>query len=263
MIKLSQRLEKIAAWVPQGMRVADIGSDHALLPLYLIQSGVASAAIAGELNDGPFAAARKAVSQAGLSSQIQVRQGDGLAAIEAGEADCITIAGMGGALMANILEAGTRTGKLAGVDSLVLQPNVGEDAVRRWLVANGWFLQREQILEEDGKRYEILQAVSRQNGQELNRQLFDRKRVLHLSGVRDAADADWLLYTMGPWLISELDAVFVAKWRSEAANLRRICERLAQSELAEALEKRRRFEQQIMLIEEVLSCLPMDKPLYN
>lgn len=263
MIKLSQRLEKIAAWVPRGMRVADIGSDHALLPIYLIQSGIASAAIAGELNDGPLAAARKAVSQAGLSGRIQVRQGDGLAAIEAGEAGCITIAGMGGALMAGILDAGNRAGKLAGVNSLVLQPNVGEDAVRRWLVANGWFLQREQIMEEDGKRYEILQAVSHPEGQELNRRLYDSKRVSHLSEVRDAAAAEWLLYTMGPWLISEADSVFAAKWKSEAANLRRICEQLAQSELAEATEKRRRLEEQIMLIEEVLSCLPMDKPLFN
>ena len=78
MIKLSRRLQTIADQVTQGARVADIGSDHALLPVYLIQSGRCPSAIAGELNTGPYQAARKQTAEAGLKAVIEVRQGDGL-----------------------------------------------------------------------------------------------------------------------------------------------------------------------------------------
>ena len=110
MIKLSRRLQTIADQVTQGARVADIGSDHALLPVYLIQSGRCPSAIAGELNTGPFQAARKQTAEAGLKTVIEVRQGDGLSVLEPGEADTVTIAGMGGSLMADILEAGGTQG---------------------------------------------------------------------------------------------------------------------------------------------------------
>lgn len=88
-----------------------------------------------------------------------MRRGDGLEVLEPGEADCITIAGMGGSLIAAILDRGQKQGKLAGVKTLALQPNVGEDILRRWLLGNGWVLISEHILEEDGKTYEILTAV--------------------------------------------------------------------------------------------------------
>ncbi|MGZ4031269.1 MAG: tRNA (adenine(22)-N(1))-methyltransferase, partial [Tumebacillaceae bacterium] len=96
MINISNRLARIASFVPQDMKMADIGSDHAYLPLYLAQSGKIVSAIAGEVNDGPFRGAERNVRAHGMKDKISVRKGNGLAVLEPGEVDVITIAGMGG-----------------------------------------------------------------------------------------------------------------------------------------------------------------------
>jgi tRNA (adenine22-N1)-methyltransferase len=134
-IVLSKRLKTIADYCPAGSRVADIGSDHALLASYLLANGLASFVIAGELNDGPYQAAREQVAKLAAADRASVRKGDGLAVLAPGETDVICIAGMGGQLIASILERGKA--KLPGVKRLILQPNVGEEVVRRWLLDNG------------------------------------------------------------------------------------------------------------------------------
>lgn len=96
-MELSRRLEKIASYVPDQAVLADIGSDHALLPVYLVQNGKIAAAVAGELNDGPYLAARKQVDGTGTQDRISVRKGDGLSVLRRGEADTVVIAGMGAA----------------------------------------------------------------------------------------------------------------------------------------------------------------------
>src|SRR5690554_6840208 len=103
-VKLSKRLAMIAGQIPIGDRVADIGSDHAHLPVYLAQQGLIEYAIAGELNEGPFLTACKQVQQANLEHKVSVRHGDGLSVLRANEVDTIVIAGMGGSTMVSILE---------------------------------------------------------------------------------------------------------------------------------------------------------------
>ncbi|WP_313998573.1 class I SAM-dependent methyltransferase [uncultured Paenibacillus sp.] len=260
MLKLSKRLLAIADLVPPGARVADIGSDHALLPVYLVQSGKAAGAIAGELNEGPLQAARSQIAAAGLSGRIAARQADGLAAIEAGEADCVTIAGMGGALMSAILAHGEAAGKLRGVGTLVLQPNVGEDAVREWLLDSGWYLAGERILEEDGKIYEVLHAVKVSDAGPLNRALYDAA-FLPLARPQEQK-REWLI-RMGPWLLRQPDGVLVRKWESERDKLRAICRSIELSEQAEARGKSALLRGRIDTIGEVLACLHTVKPLHN
>ena len=126
---LSKRLLNVAKLVPKGARLADIGSDHAYLPAYLALKGQIEFAVAGEVVKGPFQNAQQVVRAQGLNEQIAVRLADGLAAIEASDQiDTITICGMGGTLICDILEKGKD--KLVKHPFLILQPNVGEKNVR-------------------------------------------------------------------------------------------------------------------------------------
>lgn len=260
MIKLSKRLQMIADKVTPGSRVADIGSDHALLPVYLVQSGVCPSAIAGELNTGPFLAARKQTADAGLNEKISVRQGNGLAVLKPGETDTVTIAGMGGSLMSAILEEGHRSGKLTGVKELVLQPNVGEDEVRAWLLEKGWYLSGESILEEDGKIYEVLHAVTDNEADKRNETVYDGE---FLKLGYDRLVLKQILLRMGPYLLREASPVLAKKWRSEIGKLERIIAQMSGSEQAESLLKAAQFRKDIELIEEVLQCLQTDIPSSN
>ncbi|RXS62082.1 tRNA (adenine-N(1))-methyltransferase, partial [Streptococcus pyogenes] len=117
--QLSNRLAQVAAYVPKGVKLLDVGSDHAYLPIFLVETNQISAAIAGEVVRGPYESALKNVTQSGLAEHIQVRLANGLAAFEeADDVTAITICGMGGRLIADILEAGKE--KLQGIERLVL-----------------------------------------------------------------------------------------------------------------------------------------------
>ncbi len=151
---MDARLRSIAEFVPRGSRVADIGTDHAQLAIELIKSGRASKVIAADKNEGPLDAARKNISDAGLDDRIETRLGDGLKILRADEVDVICIAGMGGALIAEILSAGVPL----SVERLILQPmNVG-DRLRQWLELNGWLVIDEDLSEVGGIVYEIISA---------------------------------------------------------------------------------------------------------
>ncbi|MBD2869501.1 tRNA (adenine(22)-N(1))-methyltransferase [Paenibacillus arenilitoris] len=259
-MKLSRRLQAVADYVTSGHRMADIGSDHAMLPVYLLQAGKCPSAVAGELNKGPYEAARKQVADAGLNERLAVRQGNGLAVVRAGETDAVTIAGMGGSLMRDILETGRKEGKLEGVKELVLQPNVGEELVREWLFEQGWYLKAESIVEEDGKIYEIMHAVKSEDAAARNAELYDG-RFLPLELSREAGRA--LLMRMGPHLLRSPQPALFTKWRGELHKLERIWWQMGDSELPEAARKRERYREEMNRLEEVLQCLPTVKPSYS
>lgn len=154
---LSNRLMQVANYIPLGARLADIGSDHAYLPCFLVLQQRIPYAVAGEVVKGPFELAQLHVAQNGLANRITVRLADGFMAVEADDRiDTVSICGMGGDLITSILERGRIEGKLNGVTTIVAQPNVDEHQVRRWLMHNGYAIVEETILEENGKIYEII-----------------------------------------------------------------------------------------------------------
>lgn len=232
--KLSKRLEAVAKHIPENSSVADIGSDHAYLPCHLAKKGRISFAIAGEVAEGPFQSALSQVQSEGLTNRIAVRKGDGLDVIEPGEVACITIAGMGGPLIASILERGKS--KLEGVTKLVLQPNIGAFAIREWLLKNGWKLAGETILREDGKIYEVLSAV----------------RGIPEEPYSDTNREAEILF--GPYLMKEKNEAFREKWGVEIQNWKKILEQLEHAGESEAtFTKRREMQGKIRMAEEVLS----------
>ncbi|HGK1997689.1 TPA: tRNA (adenine(22)-N(1))-methyltransferase TrmK [Streptococcus pneumoniae] len=220
---ISKRLELVASFVPQGAILLDVGSDHAYLPIELVERGKIESAIAGEVVEGPYQSVVKNVEAHGLEEKIQVRLANGLAAFEEEDrVSVITIAGMGGRLIARILEEGL--GKLANVERLILQPNNREDDLRIWLQDHGFQIVAESILEEAGKFYEILVVEAGQ-------------MKLSASDVR-----------FGPFLSKEVSPVFVQKWQKEAEKLE-----FALGQIPEKnLEERQVLVDKIQAIKEVL-----------
>lgn len=154
MRKLTPRLAAVASLVRDGARVADIGTDHALLPVWLAESGRCPAAIASDIGEGPAAAARRTVEAAGLTGRIAVRVGDGLSPILPQEAEDIVIAGMGGETIAAILAAApwVRDERLR----LVLQPMSRPERLRRFLYENGFAIWRETVVAEGARLYVVM-----------------------------------------------------------------------------------------------------------
>lgn len=154
---LSLRLERVAANVPVGARLADIGSDHGYLPVALMRRGLIAAAVAGEVATTPFHAAQRTVRDNDLQPHISVRLADGLAAIQPGDGiTAISICGMGGETIRDILDNGKAY--LRGKERLILQPNGGEQPLRQWLMDNGYSILHEELLRENRFYYEIIVA---------------------------------------------------------------------------------------------------------
>lgn len=153
---IGKRLETIAGMVPQGSILADIGTDHAYLPVWLLKNGCIKSAVAGDIAAGPCQAARNTVAANNMQNLVQVRMGSGLEVIKIGEVDCITIAGMGASTIISILEANFSVA--ASAKLLVLQPMAGAASLRRWLCNNGWQLVDEELVDDKPHFYEIIAA---------------------------------------------------------------------------------------------------------
>ena len=156
-IHLSKRLARIASFVEPEARIADIGTDHAYIPIALAEAGTIDFAVASDIGAGPCAIARTNIANAGLQDKIVVRQADGLAGLRAEDGlDTIIIAGMGGQLMIDILEAGMT--HLDGTESLILAPNRDDYTVRAWLAEHEFGILDEALLEDEGHVYPIIVA---------------------------------------------------------------------------------------------------------
>ena len=156
-IHLSPRLESIARLVTPGNRVADIGTDHAYLPIFLCQNGKAPSAIAADLRSGPLRIASANICRAGLEDRIRVRQSDGVSAFQYAETETLIIAGMGGRLICHILEEGLSI--LPGFREIILQPQAEICQVRCFLADHDIRISDETCTEDEGKFYPVIRAV--------------------------------------------------------------------------------------------------------
>lgn len=228
-LKLSERLQNVADFLPKGARFADIGSDHAHLACYICLKDSSAQGIAGEVNQGPYESAVKNVKKHHLESQISVRLGDGLEVIhEEDEVNQVVIAGMGGGLITQILNESKE--KLAAIDLLVLQPNVDARRVRIWLLANKFVLLDERILEENGHIYEIL--VAARSGTSPYHESILEKQLL-----------------FGPYLLHEKSPIFYDKWQEEAKKLERITGQMKEAKELET-DKIKQFTKEINWMKE-------------
>ena len=156
-MQISKRLEAVAGMVTSGSFLADIGTDHGYIPIYLIEHKRIPKAIAMDVNRGPLEKAKEHIMQAGLQDKIETRLSDGLEKLKPDEAESILIAGMGGPLTVRILSEGA--GKLGVCRELILQPQSDLKAVRAYLEREGWNIVREEMVQEEGKFYPVMRAV--------------------------------------------------------------------------------------------------------
>lgn len=189
-VELTPRLHTVASLVPKGARLADIGTDHAYLPAWLLQQGQISSAVAADIHAGPLERAQQTAQRYGLTEKISFRLCDGLVGIDSEEADAIAIAGMGGETIAMILSAAPWL--LEEKHRLILQPMSGQDELRRWLWVNGYTISRELLSQEEEKLYVVMEVVAGKTAQPTPAELWVGKqergqvaplRSLYLTGI--------------------------------------------------------------------------------
>lgn len=155
-LELSPRLKIIADSIRGYESVADIGSDHAHLPIYLIKNGQIRYAVATDINIGPVEISRKRIKRHRVEAKVSVRRGNGLEVIEPREAEVIVVAGMGGMLIRDILGKDEKIAQSAKL--LILQPMKDSDKVRKWLLEHGFDITDEELVKDQDKIYEVIWA---------------------------------------------------------------------------------------------------------
>ncbi|MGB9793297.1 MAG: tRNA (adenine(22)-N(1))-methyltransferase [Thermacetogeniaceae bacterium] len=238
-MKLPDRLARLADYVIPGAVVADIGTDHALLPAYLVQKGICSRVIACDLHPGPLESAKRTVAQYGLDGKVELRRGYGLEPLSPGEASVIVIAGMGGAKIREILAASPAV--LEGTERLILQPLGGEALLRRWLLENGWALSDEELVYEGGRFYVILVAESAKGSRTLQR-------------FEDS------LLEIGPKLLEKRHPLLVSYLKRLIQGYQDVLRSLERSKGARASAVREDFQKKIDFLKGVMECLSDVKP---
>ncbi|MBQ9082518.1 MAG: tRNA (adenine(22)-N(1))-methyltransferase TrmK, partial [Clostridia bacterium] len=156
-IQLNPRLHLAASMIRPGTKLADIGTDHGHLPIALLQQNAVASAIGADLREGPLAHARKNAVQYGVADRISLRCCNGLTGIAPEEADDIVIAGMGGELIATILQAAPWVKDPS--KRLILQAMSSAEELRRYLYTEGFFIEREEAVTDANRVYTVLQAV--------------------------------------------------------------------------------------------------------
>lgn len=155
-MKLTDRLLKIASLVDEGKKIADIGTDHGYIPVYLLKNKKIDFAILADVNKGPLENAKKEVRHNKLEDKVDLRLGSGIEILNDNEVDQIIIAGMGGILIRELLEAKKSVAQNA--KKLILQPMQAQSELRKYLYENGYEVINEVLVKEDFRIYEILEA---------------------------------------------------------------------------------------------------------
>jgi tRNA (adenine22-N1)-methyltransferase len=156
-MELTRRMKAVAGLVSEGYKIADIGTDHAYIPIYLIERKKIPEAIAMDINEGPLSRAREHVTESGFLDLIQLRRSDGMENLVQGEVESAVIAGMGGALVIKILEKDWNL--TVSLKECILQPQSEIAKVRAFLIQEGFLFLEEDMILEEGKFYPMMKVI--------------------------------------------------------------------------------------------------------
>mgnify|MGYP002553941173 FL=1 len=226
-MELSKRLYAVSALVSDGMIVADVGTDHGYIPIYLAESGRIPSAIAMDINHGPLERAEAHIRMYHLEKKIQTRLSDGVKGLTPGECDCVVAAGMGGALIIKIMEEGEAVFK--NLKEFILQPQSEIAKVRQYLCEHQYRIIKEDMVLEDGKFYPMMKVVNRES---------------------EAYDITELQY--GKLLLKEQNSVLKLFLEKEQKTKERILEKLSEEEGEQIIQRKKELTDEIAQIKRVL-----------
>lgn len=229
-MKLSDRLRHVADFVTTCETVADVGTDHGYVPIYLVKNNRCKNAIAMDINAGPLERANANIEKEQLTNCIETRLSDGLDELHIGEADAVVIAGMGGELMVRILEKGRAV--LDTVTELVLSPHSELEIVRQYLIEHDYCINDEKMLIDEGKYYTVM-------------------KVSH--GAEQPYSVMELQY--GRKLIENKDTILREYLRKETNKYNQIAQKLQENATENAKQRMEEVRSQIGIIEQALDCV--------
>lgn len=162
MIQLTDRLQRIAGEIEPNETVADIGTDHGLLPISLWEQGISPKVIMADISPDSLQKARSLARETHPAQTFDFRVGDGIKPLQKGEVDVVVLAGMGGALMCSILSREIE--KTRSFGKWIFQPRIGQGTLRKWLLENGFGIAKESLVREGKYICEIITAFPNRTG---------------------------------------------------------------------------------------------------
>jgi tRNA (adenine22-N1)-methyltransferase len=250
-VKLGARLALVAAYVPLDARLADIGTDHALLPLHLLEEGRVDKALGTDRGAGPLLAAERNRSQSAYGDWLELRQGDGLSPLAAGEADTLVFAGIGGETVLQILRNGAPA-VLAAVHTLVIQPQSQERKLRTQLHTE-WQVERAALVSEEGRIYTVLRFERRR---EPPTEAFYSEALPYLPWRPEALPAPHaslalkLAGSFSTPVLAAGGALLAAAFAAESEQRQKVLQRRRRSERAELIAETERLTLELEMWEE-------------
>lgn len=228
-MKLTPRLQAIAELIPRGSVVADIGTDHGYLPVYLLQENITNRVVAADVNQAPLEQAKETVAAFNCLQKMDLRLGDGLHVLrEEDGIDTVVIAGLGGRTIASILADGRQ--RLKGVQQLILQPMNEAGYLRVFLAENGYALVYETLVMEGRRLYEIIQAKP---------------------GIEQ--EKDLFRLSLGPRLLEKKPPLLSVLLQEKIRKLRIMYNSLKRAQKDDVTGKIREVERELNCLEEVLA----------
>ena len=214
-MELSARLKAVAGMVTKGNRVCDVGCDHGYISIYLVKNGVSPYVYAMDVNKGPLLRAKEHILDYGYADKIETILSDGLVALGDRDSDALICAGMGGKLIINILTEGME--QVLKMRELVLQPQSEIHLVREYLRNQGFYIDKEDMIFEDGKYYPMMHVIIESEKQNEDNPVFDK---------------------FGPCLLKEKHPVLKEFLEYTKSNLDEINARLVSEEQTDKITKR-------------------------
>ncbi|RGH41530.1 SAM-dependent methyltransferase [Firmicutes bacterium OM07-11] len=237
-MELSKRLQAVADLVTPGYTIADVGTDHAYIPIYLVEKGIVQRAVAMDINEGPLDRATEHIKENKLENQIQTRLSNGLQHLQKGEVDTVILAGMGGNLMINILNEDFN--KTNSLKECILQPQSEVFKVRTFLLEKGFLFIEENMVLDDGKYYPMMKVIPPEKIEEIKPVFWSEIEIRY-----------------GKLLLEEKNPILKQFLERESGIRKDILSKLEQVEGIHISERKAELNQELFQIEEGLKYYAM------